>query len=38
MRKEETKALGKLGVGCAVMGEREIAFGITYYALQEIET
>lgn len=31
---EETKAMNRLGVGFAVMGEREIAFGMTYYALQ----
>lgn len=31
---EEAKALTKLGVGLAVMGEREVAFGMMYYALQ----
>jgi len=33
---EESRALIKLGVGLAVMGEREIAFGMTYYALQTL--
>ncbi|MGE4352083.1 MAG: cation:proton antiporter [Bdellovibrionales bacterium] len=33
---EETKAMTKLGVSCAIMGEREIAFGISYYALQAL--
>lgn len=30
---EETKSLNKLGVGLAVMGEREIGFGMATYAL-----
>ena len=30
---EETRALNKLGVGLAVMGEREIGFGMATYAL-----
>jgi len=33
---EEARALTKLGVGLAVMGEREVAFGIMYYALQTL--
>ena len=31
---DENKNLTKLGVSFAVMGEREIAYGMTYYALQ----
>lgn len=31
---EDARALTKLGVGLAVMGEREVAFGIMYHALQ----
>lgn len=33
---EETRSLGKLGVSATVMGEYEIAFGMTYYALQAL--
>ncbi|MDD3181581.1 MAG: cation:proton antiporter [Alphaproteobacteria bacterium] len=33
---DETKALTKMGVGFAVMGEREIALGLTYHALQAL--
>jgi CPA2 family monovalent cation:H+ antiporter-2 len=31
---EENRSLMKLGVSFAVMGEREIAYGMTYYSLQ----
>ena len=33
---EEARAMTQMGVGLAVMGEREIAFGITYYVLQTL--
>lgn len=33
---DEARNMTALGVGLAVMGEREIAFGITYYALQAL--
>lgn len=33
---EEARAMTKLGVGFAVMGEREIAFGLIYYVLQTL--
>lgn len=32
---EETKSLSRLGVGMAIMGEREIGFGMAFYALQK---
>ncbi|HAX90846.1 MAG TPA: sodium:proton antiporter, partial [Rhodospirillaceae bacterium] len=33
---EEARTMNKLGVGLAVMGEREIAFGIIYHVLQSL--
>jgi len=33
---EEARALTKMGVGLAVMGEREVAFGMMYFALQTL--
>ncbi len=33
---EESRLMNRLGVGLVVMGEREIAFGISYHALQKM--
>ncbi len=34
---EEARLMAKMGVGLAIMGEREIAFGIAHYALQKLD-